>query len=29
MPPYCVDDAQLQLLAEATRAAIGEATACA
>ena len=29
MPPYCVDDAQLQLLAEATRAAIDEATACA
>ena len=29
MPPYCVDDAQLQLLAEATGAAIDEATACA
>jgi Adenosylmethionine-8-amino-7-oxononanoate aminotransferase len=29
MPPYCVDDAQLQLLAETTRAAIDEATACA
>jgi adenosylmethionine-8-amino-7-oxononanoate aminotransferase len=27
MPPYCIDDAQLQLLAEATRAAIEEATA--
>ncbi len=26
MPPYCVDPAQLQLLAEATRAAIDEAT---
>jgi adenosylmethionine-8-amino-7-oxononanoate aminotransferase len=29
MPPYCVEDAQLQLLAETTRAAIDEATACA
>ncbi|HET6396528.1 MAG TPA: adenosylmethionine--8-amino-7-oxononanoate transaminase [Pseudoxanthomonas sp.] len=29
MPPYCVDDAQLQLLAETTAAAIDEATACA
>jgi adenosylmethionine-8-amino-7-oxononanoate aminotransferase len=29
MPPYCVDEAQLQLLADATRAAIDEATACA
>ena len=29
MPPYCVDDAQLQLLAETTRHAIEEATACA
>ena len=29
MPPYCVDEAQLQLLAEATAAAIEEATACA
>lgn len=27
MPPYCVDDAQLELLAETTRAAIDEATA--
>ena len=27
MPPYCIDDAQLQTLAEATSAAIGEATA--
>ena len=27
MPPYCVDDAQLSLLAEVTRAAIDEATA--
>jgi adenosylmethionine-8-amino-7-oxononanoate aminotransferase len=27
MPPYCVDDAQLALLAETTRAAIDEATA--
>ena len=29
MPPYCVDDEQLLLLAEVTRAAIDEATACA
>ena len=29
MPPYCVDDDQLQLLARATREAILEATACA
>ena len=29
MPPYCVDEAQLALLAETTRAAIIEATACA
>jgi adenosylmethionine-8-amino-7-oxononanoate aminotransferase len=29
MPPYCVDDAQLQLLADTTLAAIDEATACA
>ncbi|KAF1696615.1 adenosylmethionine--8-amino-7-oxononanoate transaminase [Pseudoxanthomonas koreensis] len=29
MPPYCVDEAQLQLLAAATAAAIEEATACA
>jgi adenosylmethionine---8-amino-7-oxononanoate aminotransferase len=29
MPPYCVDDAQLQLLAETTLASIEEATACA
>jgi adenosylmethionine-8-amino-7-oxononanoate aminotransferase len=28
MPPYCVDEAQLQLLADVTRAAIDEATAC-
>jgi len=28
MPPYCVDDEQLSLLAEVTRAAIDEATAC-
>ncbi|MCJ0825445.1 adenosylmethionine--8-amino-7-oxononanoate transaminase [Luteimonas sp. 50] len=28
MPPYCVDEAQLQLLAEVTRAAIDEATGC-
>ena len=27
MPPYCIDDEQLQLLAEVTRAAIDEATA--
>ena len=29
MPPYCIDDAQLTLLAKTTRAAIDEATACA
>ncbi len=29
MPPYCIDEAQLQLLAETTAAAITEATACA
>ncbi len=29
MPPYCVDDAQLALLADTTLAAIDEATACA
>ena len=29
MPPYCVDEQQLQLLADTTRAAIEEATACA
>ena len=29
MPPYCIDEAQLALLAETTRAAIIEATACA
>ncbi|WP_454829461.1 adenosylmethionine--8-amino-7-oxononanoate transaminase [Pseudoxanthomonas wuyuanensis] len=29
MPPYCVDDAQLALLAQTTGAAIDEATACA
>ena len=29
MPPYCVDDAQLQLLASVTAEAIEEATACA
>ena len=29
MPPYCIDEAQLQLLAEVTREAIVEATACA
>ena len=29
MPPYCVDEAQLQLLADVTHAAIDEATACA
>ena len=29
MPPYCVDNEQLLLLAEVTRAAIDEATACA
>ena len=29
MPPYCVDEAQLQLLADTTRTVIAEATACA
>ncbi|MCW5581053.1 MAG: adenosylmethionine--8-amino-7-oxononanoate transaminase [Luteimonas sp.] len=29
MPPYCVDEDQLALLADTTRAAIAEATACA
>ena len=29
MPPYCVDEEQLQLLAQVTREAIDEATACA
>ncbi|MEO6263750.1 MAG: adenosylmethionine--8-amino-7-oxononanoate transaminase [Luteimonas sp.] len=29
MPPYCIDDEQLALLAGTTRAAIDEATACA
>ena len=29
MPPYCIDEAQLQMLANATRAVIGEACACA
>jgi adenosylmethionine---8-amino-7-oxononanoate aminotransferase len=29
MPPYCIDEAQLALLAETTAAAIDEATACA
>ncbi len=29
MPPYCIDDAQLQLLARITAEVIGEATACA
>jgi len=29
MPPYCIDEAQLSLLADTTRAAIDEATACA
>lgn len=29
MPPYCIDEDQLALLAQATRAAIDEATACA
>ncbi|HSD16971.1 MAG TPA: adenosylmethionine--8-amino-7-oxononanoate transaminase [Thermomonas sp.] len=29
MPPYCIDDAQLQLLAQVTRDTIIEATACA
>ncbi|MES2857821.1 MAG: adenosylmethionine--8-amino-7-oxononanoate transaminase [Pseudomonadota bacterium] len=29
MPPYCIDEAQLQLLARVTREAISEACACA
>ena len=29
MPPYCVDEEALQLLADVTRHAIDEATACA
>ena len=29
MPPYCIDDAQLELLARVTRESIVEATACA
>ena len=29
MPPYCIDDEQLELLAHVTHAAIEEATACA
>ena len=29
MPPYCVDDEQLELLAHTTLAAIDEAIACA
>jgi adenosylmethionine-8-amino-7-oxononanoate aminotransferase len=29
MPPYCIDDAQLELLAHATAGSIAEATACA
>ena len=29
MPPYCVDDEQLDLLARVTRESIIEATACA
>ena len=29
MPPYCIDDAQLQLLADTTAAVIEDATACA
>ena len=29
MPPYCVDEEQLQLLADVTRHAIEDATACA
>ena len=28
MPPYCIDDAQLALLADTTTAVIAEATAC-
>lgn len=29
MPPYCIDDAQLELLAQATHVALEEATRCA
>jgi adenosylmethionine-8-amino-7-oxononanoate aminotransferase len=29
MPPYCIDDAQLQMLAQVTGDVIEEATACA
>ena len=29
MPPYCIDDAQLQLLADVTAEAIEVATSCA
>ena len=29
MPPYCIDEEQLQLLANVTRESIIEATACA
>ena len=29
MPPYCIDEPQLALLAETTRSAIDEAIACA
>ena len=29
MPPYCVDDAQLALMADATAAALAEAVRCA
>ena len=29
MPPYCIDEAQLQLLARVTAEVIDEATACA
>ena len=29
MPPYCIDDAQLELLARVTAEAIAESTACA
>jgi len=29
MPPYCIDDDQLSLLAAVTQSAIDEATACA
>ncbi|HRO28489.1 MAG TPA: adenosylmethionine--8-amino-7-oxononanoate aminotransferase BioA, partial [Luteimonas sp.] len=29
MPPYCIDEAQLALLAETTAAVIAEATTCA